>query len=466
MDYNQILDELKSCESEKIECKTSLREEEIGRTIAAFATKKGGKIYFGITDRREAVGIVWGEKFNDRIMEVARACMPSISINIETIQHDKEKVIGCVFVPKGDGRVYTYKKVAYERREGVNHPLSPEEIIDIEKRNKKLHFDEMPARSRERPGLTSDIDTAKVLEFIKNTKGSLKEGFDLKQFLINHELMINGSGKVRNAAIMLFGKNVPQFLPQNKISISIFPSEEITEQFVKKEISGDLVDMVVRTFLEMERNIRMFSFVAGLQRIDIPEYPPEIIREGIINAIAHRDYFIETSEIFIKVFSNRIEIINPGGFPFSGYSWGEIEKSGLSIRRNPIIADFLEKLHFMEQEGHGIKRIKEKAKLHGLPEPKIEVTSNTFKITFFGVGQDETKILNSPFKKIINVGLLNERQIKLLQQLKKGESISRVEYRKQFDIPERTAARDLINLLRMGLLIRIGSKRGTRYLLK
>tara|TARA_Y100000034_G_C6873663_1_gene399216 strand:- start:29 stop:1435 length:1407 start_codon:yes stop_codon:yes gene_type:complete len=465
MNYNQLLDDLKDLESDSVECKENFREEEIGRTMAAFSTKKGGKIFIGVDNNMHPIGIIYSQYLKDKISQVARVCEPPVCIQIDTIEHDPEKVIVCILVERGNGSVYTYKRIAYERRQGINHPLTPTEIVDLEKIKKKLYFDQIGAKNAHRPGLISDIDIDKVKKFIYKAKGHVKEDFNLKQFLMNSDLFINGSGRVKNAAILLFGKNPSQFIPDNKVSLSVFNGNNITNEFRKTEIEGDLEEIFKKTFFEVNRTIKMYSFIRGPERVDVPEYPPEVIREAIINAIAHRDYFIDTSEIFIKIFKNRIEITNPGGFPFGGHSWEEVESSGLSIRRNPLVAEFLEKLKLMEKEGHGIKRIRSVVEEHGLPKPMIETTPKTFKLTLFGIGgeEDASRIFASPFRTVLDVSKLSSRQLKIFEYISKNPHSSRNNCCKALNTKERTTSRDLKELVNKKFLKSIGVGKGTRY---
>ncbi len=465
MDYYELLEELKNFESNTAECKEGFKEDVFGRTMAAFSTRKGGTIFLGVDDQRNPQGIIFTPKMKDRISQVARSCEPSVAISINLLPHDNEKVVCCIKVVKGSGCVYRYKKVPYERREGINHPLSPEEMVELQKRSKKFHFDEMPSGNDIRPGLEGDIDVEKIKKYLDKRGKSFNENFNIRQFLLNNELIDNASGNVKNAAILLFGKNPSKFIPQNKVSLSIFPSIEITNEFIKMDFEGDLEDLFRKIYIEVEKTIKNFSFIRGLERVDVPEYPKEAIREAIINALVHRDYFTDTTEVFIKIFKDRIEITNPGGFPFGGHSWKEIESSGLSIRRNPKIAEFFEKMGLMEQEGHGIKRIKRLAEQHGLRAPEINTTENTFKLIFYGPGEDIFSILESPFKKVLDSGKLNERQKKIIASLQEGESksLNRNECCERFRYPPRTAARDLKELVQKGFLKQTGAGRGTRY---
>ena len=462
MDYYGLLESLKEMESEIVECKSGFGVDPFGRTMAAFSTKRGGIIFLGVTDDRDPVGVVWSQGLKDSICEVARNCKPPVDLDVSSIKHDSVKDIICVKIPRGDGRVYTYKNIPYERRQGSNHPLTPEEIMDIHKRNRRIYFDDMPAKNSRRPGLITDINEEKIKKYIKKQKGVVRDDFDLKKFLANNELSINGSGKVKNSAILLFGKNPTEFMPHNKINISVFPSNEVTRDFIKKIIEGSLESMYREAFIEIVRNTRTYSFINGAERIDVPEYPTESIREAVINAIIHRDYFADT-EIFIKIFKDRIEITNPGGFPFAGYSWDEIERQGISKRRNPVLASFFGKINLMEKDAQGIPRIKKEMKEHGLREPLIEPTENTFKITLFGPGEERAKIINSPYRKVLDSSSLNERQKSILIEIRSKGSISRGECSKLLGTPLNTATRDLKGLTEKGFIKSSGVGKGTRY---
>ncbi len=462
MDYSELLDNLKEMESEIVECKSGFGLNPFGKTMAAFSTKKGGMIFLGVTDDRTPEGICWNQGLKDNICQVARACKPSIDPDIKEIKHDPIKSIICIKIPCGDGGVYTYKNIPYERRQGINHPLTPDEIVDIQKKRRRISFGEMPSKNSDRPGLISDIDEAEVKKHLMKSSGSVREDFDLKQFLINSELSVNGSGKVKNSAILLFGRNPSMFIPQGKINISVFPSKEITKDFIKKTIEGSLWSLYLKAFIEITRNTRTYSFIKGSERIDVPEYPTEAIREAVINAIIHRDYFSDL-EIFIKIFKDRIEITNPGGFPFGGYSWDEIEKRGMSMRRNRTLADYFERINLMEKDGHGIPRIKREMKEHGLKEPFIDPTENTFKIVLFGPDEDRSRILNSPYRRVLDSSSLSERQKVILVEITSKGSINRGECSELLDIPPKTATRDLRGLVEKGFLSPSGAGKGTRY---
>lgn len=468
MEYQDILQDLKDIEKETIELKSSFSDwDAIGRTIAAFSTKKGGKIYVGVDNNGCPIGTVCNKKIKEKLINLARIINPPAIISPNLVNHDikKELYICCINVEKGKG-VYSYKNVPYERRGDVNHPLTVDEVFEIQKTTKKIYFDGLPAISDERPALITDIDEGKIKYYLETVKGIKLGHIDVKKFLQNNTLLCDGSIQVKNAAIMIFGKNIKDFIPHSKISIAEFPSTKVTENFVKTEVQeDDLTSLLNRAVFEIRKRTPVYSIVEGLRRIDVPEYPLEAIREALVNSIVHRDYFKTNTEIFIKIFKDRFEILNTGGFPFEGHSWEEVEKSGLSLRRNPILANFFENFKLMEQEGRGLSRMKDVTKKHGLPEPKIEVGETTFKITFYNVSHNPDILLNSPYRTIRDARDLNERQKHFLEilQKEKRDIISKSQYMDLLQVHEKTASRDLSDLVKRGILQRFGEKRGTRY---
>jgi ATP-dependent DNA helicase RecG len=225
--------------------------------------------------------------------------------------------------------------------------------------------------------------------------------------------------------------------------------------------------MLNDAFIGIRRNVKVYSFTEGLKRLDVPEYPLEALREAITNAVVHRDYFDRTTEVFIKIFTDRIEFLNPASFPFENYSFDEIRQSGLSKRRNPLLAQFFEDMHYMEQEGRGLTTIQDLMKKHGLPNPEFEVGSNTFKL-ILRTSPNPDSIKHSPYARIADFTDLNARQLKFIEYLKEhgNRPTSRKEYMTITETDtEKTASRDLEDLTQRRVVQRIGETRGTRYFL-
>jgi ATP-dependent DNA helicase RecG len=103
------------------------------------------------------------------------------------------------------------------------------------------------------------------------------------------------------------------------------------------------------------------------------------LREAITNAVMHRDWFMEGANVFVEIYSDRIEVSSPGGLP-KGMKLSDLGRK--IIRRNALVADMLHRIDFIEMAGTGIKRIRDEARAQGCPEPVFEETG-FFTVTFY-----------------------------------------------------------------------------------
>jgi ATP-dependent DNA helicase RecG len=124
----------------------------------------------------------------------------------------------------------------------------------------------------------------------------------------------------------------------------------------------------------IERNTRLAYRIETLRRQNIPEYPMKGLREAITNAVMHRDWFVEGANVFVEVYTDRIEVVSPGGLP-KGMTLADLGRK--SVRRNVLIADLLHRIGFIEKAGTGVKRIRDEARGGGYPEPVWEANGFT-----------------------------------------------------------------------------------------
>jgi len=179
--------------------------------------------------------------------------------------------------------------------------------------------------------------------------------------------------------------------------------EQINTRFdFKEDFDGNLVEQVEDAVRFVERNTLLAYQIKGLERKEIEQYPADAIREGIVNAIMHRDYFETGSNVFVYIYDDFIEIINPGGL----FRIKKEELGKICARRNELVAELFRMLWLVEKAGTGIQRMKDAMKNVGLKKPKIDVSENFFTIRFYGHKKEELAKI-SEGKEIIK---LNERQ--------------------------------------------------------
>jgi ATP-dependent DNA helicase RecG len=186
--------------------------------------------------------------------------------------------------------------------------------------------------------------------------------------LVNIEAAERAAGRLvlRNAAVLFFAKDVRHFFPQAYVTCLLARGRDKADILDRKDFCGGVVSEIVETLRFIERNTRTAYRIEKLRREDMPEYPMRALREAITNAVMHRDYFEAGANVFVEIYDDRIEVSNPGGLP-KGLTPAELGTR--SVRRNPVIADLLHRIAFIEKAGTGIRRMREDAKKNRSPQP-------------------------------------------------------------------------------------------------
>jgi ATP-dependent DNA helicase RecG len=179
------------------------------------------------------------------------------------------------------------------------------------------------------------------------------------------------------------------------------------------------------------------------------------VREAIVNAVAHRDYRFAGRRIEVRMFDDRMEIVSPGGLP------GHITLDNIveeHFSRNPRLVRGLFYWGFIEELGLGVDRMIDEMVQAGHPPPQFEATPFTFKVTLRNVRERPV----GKWEK-----LLNERQIKALHYLQEHDRVTNRDYHDLCpDVTPETLRLDLADMVDKGVLLRIGDKKGTYYILK
>jgi len=261
-------------------------------------------------------------------------------------------------------------------------------------------------------------------------------------------------GKLNNGAILLFGKNPQKHFINLCIRIGRFKTE--TTIIDDKWVKGNLFQQFEDTLNILRQYISVRYEIKGIQREDIWDYPIPALREAVLNALIHRNYFDVANFILIKVYDDHIWFSNPGGLP-EGITVEELKKPHKSYLRNPLIAKVFYLAGYIEQYGSGTVRMVEWMKEAGLPEPEYKEEMGGFSVYFY-------KDIHT--KENLNKMGLNERQIKAVMYVKEKKSINLSSFMSvaaNFSVSEKTLYRDLQGLVSKGILKEVGEKKGRKY---
>ena len=273
--------------------------------------------------------------------------------------------------------------------------------------------------------------------------------------------LIDNDGLLKNAAILLFGKNPLRFFPSIAFKIGRFGKNEADLMF-QDVIEGNIIQMADRV-MEILQGKYLVSPVRfeGMQRYETLEIPKEALREILYNAIAHKDY--AGPDIQMHVYDDHIEVWNEGELP-EGYTEETLMGNHSSKPRNRNIANVMFKAGFIDTWGRGYMKIREGFEAAGLPMPKVQNFCGGVQVT----------VQRIKFMNMMHVGnnvgnqsetQLSDRQREICRLIKNYPQISAKGLSEVLSVVSRTIERDLSELQKEGIIIREGSKTSGHWVL-
>jgi ATP-dependent DNA helicase RecG len=260
-------------------------------------------------------------------------------------------------------------------------------------------------------------------------------------------MLIGDDGMFTNLALLLSDQC------NHSIKLAVFEGDEKVIFKERREFSGSLLYQLEVAYSFIDRFNRTRAEYKGLDRIDIRDYPPEAIREALLNAIAHRDYSYSSSTL-ISIFDDRIEFITIGGL-VKGISLNDI-MLGISVLRNQHLANIFYRLHLIEAYGTGIPKILG-AYAEYMVNPKFEVSDNAFKLTLPNINNHSSSITTEP------IDLLSDRENQVMRLLGQKEFFQRKEVELALNISQQTSVLLLRNMVEKGLVKKVGAGKLVKY---
>jgi ATP-dependent DNA helicase RecG len=346
------------------------------RELVAFANTAGGKILLGVRDNGTVKGIADTNVLRARIQDIARNCDPPVQILLQHIG-----MVTVVTVRESDAKPVRCSEGFFLRQGAVTQKLSREEIRDMFRQGGAVRFDLSPCPAFRYP---EDFDSVKFREWLQ--KSSISQRSPVEDILVNIEAAERSGGKLlfRNAGVLFFAREPRHFFNQAYVTCLLFKGRVKLHVLDRKDFAGGIVADIEESLRFIERNTRTAYRIEKLQREEIPQYPVAALREALTNAVMHRDWFIEGGNVFVEIYDDRIEVSSPGTLP-KGMLPEDLGSK--SIRRNPLIADLLHRIAFIEKAGTGIRRMREGAREMGYPEPEF-IAGNFFTALFRPIHED------------------------------------------------------------------------------
>jgi predicted HTH transcriptional regulator len=372
-------------ESVTLEIKENIPTPDIfAKLLVAFSNQKGGAIIIGVNDKSRAIkGINPDFPLEEWIMNVASTnCHPTIFpvVEFHTIS---EKVICVIKVYQGRFKPYFVKKLGEEKgifvRVGSTIRIADSALTrHLQRESMHLPFDHFEVVDAS----LKDISGKKVDDFLTAINFK-KQGTQVKNTYLNFGIVRKKNGDVYPTigGLLLFGET-PQIaagLPCASVKIGRFAGTDVTSPIIDQMlIEGDLRHQIETVETFMKRNLYCKEKMKGFRRIDVYEYPIEVLRELAINAISHRDYFLAAKEnIKISIFKDRIEFFSPGLLPEDITVENIFDRQ---VSRNPMITRILFRWGYLEAWGKGLDKARKILSKNKFPPLELAEGDNFFKI--------------------------------------------------------------------------------------
>ncbi len=431
---------MKFQESETVECK-EIVVDDIKKEIIAFANCQGGKLYVGVRDDGQIIGVANADEVVQQISNMARdAIKPDVTmfLHYEVLTEAGKQMIQ-IDVQRGTDRPYYLAKKGL-RPEGVYVRQGTSTVPATDNAIRRM-IKETDGDSFE---VLRSLEQELTFEFTAQEFARRKVEFGTPQMKTLG--LVNGDGIYTNLGLLLSEQCT------HTIKAATFQGADQSIFKDRREFSGSLLQQLHEVYDYIDLRNRTSSTFAGLLRIDKRDYPEVAVREALLNSLVHRDYGFSASTL-ISVYSDRIEFISIGGLP-TGVTLDDV-LLGLSVCRNPKLANVFYRLELIEAYGTGLRKIMNAYKGSG-KTPEIETTNNAFKIILPNLNE-ETATQSVPYHE-------QSPGDDILWMVKEGP-VSRLEVEQALGVSQATAARLLKQLIQNGKLVQQGRGKNTRYIL-
>lgn len=344
--------------------------------VVALCNEKGGRLVIGMHDdfphkvmgTQQAINAI-GQLESDIYRDLG------IRPDIYELYDEEQKRVLIIEVPsRPAGKVYKYEDVPLMRVGEELKPMDDKTYLSIIQ-EQEPDFSEQYCLEATMDDL--DENAIRVLKGKYARKQHNPSFISISNEQALSDLKLIRNGKITNAAILLVGKetSIEQYFPQAKVFLE-YRKTEAQVEYNNRKVFGQpfyiLIDQLWNVINEKNESIPVRE---GSYIFDIPYFNEMVIREIVNNAFAHRDYR-KNSEIVIKLYPTKMEIINAGGFP-QGVTLENL-LTVPSTPRNRLLSDVLSKTGIVERSGQGIDKIFLYTLAEGKPEPNYSYSDDFF----------------------------------------------------------------------------------------
>lgn len=423
------------------------------KSVSAFANMLGGALIFGLSNEDEIVGVVNPSSDAEKISEIIKNRLnPIPEFKLRFHKTEDEKVLIILDIFKGEETPYYYSAdgdlEAYVRVGNESVKATPTELKRLVLRGKNTSYDSQNSTYR-----IEDFAYSQLRARYKKWTGNSFDEKDLVSFGI-----VNEDGCLTNAGALLVDDSPIRW---SRLFCTrwngLNKSGGTVDALDDAEYTGSVISLIENGEAFIKRNAKKMWKKTPNSRIEMPEYVERSYHEALVNALAHRDYLVNGSEVHIDIYDDRMEIYSPGGMPDGSLIQERDPLSVPSTRRNPVLADVFNRLGYMERKGSGFEKIISgyEFQVNYSEEKKPSFRSDRYQFTVimpnlnYGVENIDISDVNS------DVNLWS--QIK--EAINENPKVTQRELVGKLGVSFRQIQQNMAEMVSTGEILRIGSKR-------
>jgi ATP-dependent DNA helicase RecG len=281
-------------------------DKSLSSEACAFANASGGRVFIGVDDSGRVIGTDTSNAARSRIQDTLNQIEPRLKVSIE-VQED----IIVVTVPEGTHKPYSCAKGFYLRSGPNSQKLERDSIIEFFQSEGRIRYDEIV---REDLPVDERFNEIAYKRYIRLAK--ISDVLDREAILknLNCAAMANGKLCFTNAGALFFRVNDEDVIFRHAgIVCALYKGTDKAYILDAKELNGDIVSDVDDAMVFLKKHLRLSYKIKTLQRENILELPEDALREAVVNAVCHRDYFEKGARVMVEIYDDHVDIVSPGG---------------------------------------------------------------------------------------------------------------------------------------------------------
>lgn len=434
------------------------------KSVSAFANTSGGILIFGVADDGTVIGLTDAERDAETISEIIKnrlSPIPEFTLEFNTSKDEKKLII--LRICKGEETPYYYSAdgvtEAYIRIGNESVPADSTDLKRLVMRGKNTSFDSLVS--------TYDIGDYSFTKLKERFKIWTGRSFEEKSYVSMG--MVADNGKLTNAGALLADESPIRW---SRVFCTHWngktKSGGIVDAFDHAEYSGSLISLLNDAESFIMNNTKTIWKKLPNSRLELPEYVHRSYFEALVNALIHRDYLINGSEVHVDIFDDRMEIYSPGGMPDGTVIQDRNIQAIPSMRRNPVIADIFARLGYMERSGSGLGKIRSSyevsANFETGKEPVFYSDRSQFLVTLCNLNYRDGDMVKDSSENASSASEINLRQDQILQTMLSAHKYSLGEVADKVGLKETMAKILLDDLVEKGYLRFVAGVNRGRYL--